>query len=103
VALTYAGQVSASSPSAPPPTHGSAPRRRVRRPRLVPFLATGAILGFALGGLLSLLNQPAAGTLEAQRLRSFSEGSLVAYLGLLGAGVGLLLAGLAYLWADRRS
>lgn len=95
--------MSASTPGVPPPTHSQAPPRRSRQPRLVPFLATGAILGFALGGLLSLLNQPAVGTLEAQRLRSFSEGSLVAYLGLLGAGVGLLLAGLAYLWADRRS
>ena len=48
--------MSASTPGAPPPTHSQAPRRRSRQPRLVPFLATGAILGFALGGLLSLLN-----------------------------------------------
>ena len=95
--------MSASTPGAPPPTHSQAPRRRSRQPRLVPFLATGAILGFALGGLLSLLNQPAAGTPEAQRLRSFPEGPLLAYLGLLGAGVGLPLAGLAYLWAAPRT
>ncbi len=79
------------------------PVRRVRQPRLVPFLFTGAILGFAVGGAISLVNSPTPGTLEAQRLASFTAGSLVAYLGLFGAAVGLLLGAVAYLWADRRS
>lgn len=68
----------------------------------MPFLFTGAILGFAVGGAVSLVNNPAPGSLEAQRLSSFTAGSLVGYLGLFGAAIGLVLGALAYLWADRR-
>lgn len=106
--VAYAGRVRSPTPqpgqhSGPVPDPRPERRRLVRRPRLVPFLTTGAILGFAVGGLVALLNQPAAGTVEARRLQSFSDGSLVGLLGLFGAAIGLLLAAFAYLWADRRS
>ncbi len=63
-----------------------------RTPRLLPFLLTGAILGFAVGGFLGLRGVPAGG---------YSATSAMGYLGLLGALFGTLLGAIAYLIADR--
>ncbi len=59
----------------------------------MPFLATGVILGFAVGGIVSMVRSAAKG---------YSAGAQVGYLGLFGAMIGGLLAALAYVWADRR-
>ncbi len=63
-----------------------------RTPRLLPFLLTGAILGFAIGGFIGLQGGAAGG---------YSATSAMGYLGLLGALFGTLLGGIAYLIADR--
>ena len=76
-----------------------APRRR-RAPRLVPFLATGAILGYLLGLLLAA--RPLVGD-DAQRLQNYSFNSQAGYLGLFGAMIGALIAAVAYVLFDRRS
>ncbi len=75
------------------------PRRR-RAPRLVPFLATGAILGYLVGILLAA--RPLADA-EAQRLQNYSFNSQAGYLGLFGALIGLLLGAVVYVVIDRRS
>lgn len=65
-----------------------------RRPDLVRFLMTGAILGFAVGGLIAVLGPDAANRSPLQE---------VILLGLVGVLFFGLLAAVAYLVADRRS
>ena len=65
-----------------------------RRPDLVRFLATGAVIGAVLGGLLGWLGPDAAGRTQVQ------EVVLLAAVGAIFVG---LLAAVAYLVADRSS
>ncbi len=70
----------------------------------MPFLLTGAILGFALGGGWALIPQQLEqGTLAAQRMAQLSDGAVVGYLGLFGAAIGTLLGAIGYVLVDRRS
>lgn len=79
------------------------PARPARRePRLVPFLVSGAVLGFVAGWALAVLRDDAAPAF-GQRTAGISVQSTITYLGLFGAFVGTLLAALLYLLADRRS
>jgi hypothetical protein len=68
----------------------NAPRRA---PNFTRFLATGAILGFIVGSAVAFFGRQAPG---------YGEGAAVAYLGLLGAGLGAMLAGVVAVLLDRR-
>lgn len=65
-------------------------RRRVRFSR---FLGTGALLGFLVGAFFAITgpDTPRAGT-----------GASVAFLGLVGLLLGLLISGLVAVLIDRR-
>jgi hypothetical protein len=67
--------------------------RRRRDPSFTAFLVTGALLGFAAGAAASLRGGAAGG---------YTEGSALAYLGVVGAGLGALLAGVVAVLLDRR-
>lgn len=67
--------------------------RRRRDPNFVSFLVTGAVLGFVAGAALSLRGGAAA---------RYSEGSALGYLGVLGACMGALAAGVVAVLLDRR-
>lgn len=73
-----------------------------RRPRFLPIILTGAVLGFAIGSGAALF-----GWFEPDAARPtvgpYSDTSAVGYLGLLGAGLFALLAALVALGLDRRS
>ncbi|HNV13737.1 MAG TPA: hypothetical protein PKI27_03365 [Dermatophilaceae bacterium] len=84
-----------TSPGTPPPS-----QRRRRAPRLVPFIATGAILGYVVGLLLAA--RPVAAE-AAQRLQNYSFNSQAGYLGLFGALMGALLGAVVFVVLDRRS
>ena len=64
-----------------------------RSPNFMRFLATGAILGFVAGSAVAFFGQQAPG---------YGEGAAVAYLGLLGAALGAMLAGVVAVLLDRR-
>ncbi len=72
-----------------------------RSVKYVPFLLTGAVVGFVLGGLVGRfgLVSPGAGDTVAA---AYSAGSAVAYLGALGALVGALVGAVVALTLDRR-
>jgi len=88
-----------STPSQPQRKPQPAIRRR-RSPRLIPFLATGAILGYVIGLLLAA--RPLDGA-DALKLANYSFSSQAGYLGLFGAMIGALVAAVAYVLLDRRS
>lgn len=85
--VAYPGQVSENRPE--PAQERQA--RLVRGPRMVPFLATGALIG-ALGGLLITMLGTESATGTAQQLVL-----LTGVLGLLGG----LLGGVVYLVVER--
>jgi H+/Cl- antiporter ClcA len=66
----------------------------------VPFIATGAILGYVVGLLLAA--RPVADE-AAQRLQNYSFNSQAGYLGLFGALMGALLGAVVFVVLDRRS
>jgi hypothetical protein len=70
------------------------PATRHRPPRFSAFLSTGAVLGLLVGFLLSAL-APADARYDAAATWGF--------LGLVCAGLGLLLAGVVAVLIDRRS
>ncbi|MCK0110603.1 hypothetical protein MWU75_00390 [Ornithinimicrobium sp. F0845] len=72
------------------------PQRRpvYRRPRLVPFLVTGALVGLVVGVLLAVTGPDAPNASPAQE---------VIAIGLPGALLGGLLGGIVYLLAERFS
>lgn len=82
-----------------PPGSPSPPTRRRRTPRLVPFIATGTILGYVVGVLLAA--RPLAGD-AAQRLATYSFSSQAGYLGLFGALMGALAGAVVFVLLDRR-
>mgnify|MGYP001025859538 FL=1 len=65
-----------------------------RSPRLVPFLLAGAVLGFAVGGLLAV---------TGDRVPGYSVTSVLGYFGTIGVLLGTLLGAIAYVVADRRA
>ncbi|MBK8470465.1 MAG: hypothetical protein IPL45_12030 [Actinomycetales bacterium] len=77
-------------------------KARRRAPRLVPFLITGAVLGFIAGALLALRQTDGIDAL-AQRASMYAQSTQVSYLGAFGALIGGLLAGVVYVLLDRRS
>ena len=87
-------------------THLVPVRRSVK---YVPFLATGAIIGFVLGSLYGRfgpdgrpLQGSAAGTVGEMVGGGYSALTGIAYLGALGALVGLLVAAIVAIALDRR-
>ncbi|MGL5865437.1 MAG: hypothetical protein ACRCYX_06115 [Dermatophilaceae bacterium] len=73
-----------------------------RRPRFVPIILTGAVLGFALGSGVGAFDWFAPEVVSSAQ-GEYSGTSAVGYLGFLGAGVFALLAGLVALALDRRA
>lgn len=65
-----------------------------RRPHLVRFLVVGGLVGYVLGSLLGLLGPDAPDSSPLQE---------VVLLGTIGLLLGVLLAAVLYLLADRRS
>lgn len=99
--------MSASSESAPSGDRGRRPFEvtyrwtvpSVRRPRFLPFLVTGGVLGFLVGAWLAGRPDEAA----LRTVGSYSPTAAVGYLGFLCAGLGALLAaGVALLLEKRR-
>ncbi|MBR7744699.1 hypothetical protein KC207_15485 [Phycicoccus sp. BSK3Z-2] len=76
-----------------------------RRPRFLPFIVTGAVIGFLVGALLASggwFAEPEPSTLQG----TYGPSAAVGYLGLIGAGLFALLAALVALavdWWSRRS
>jgi len=68
-------------------------RTRRRTPDFKRWLGTGALLGFFVGFLVSMLTD---------RAQSYSAGSEVGYLGVMFAFLGALVAGLVAVLIDRR-
>jgi hypothetical protein len=71
-------------------TRVTAPRRS---PKFTSFLLTGAILGFIAGSARAYYGDPAPG---------YGQGAAVAYVGIFGAAIGALLAGVLAVLLDRR-
>jgi hypothetical protein len=67
------------------------PPRRVRRPRYLPFLVTGAVVGLVVALVVVLT---AGRDVENTR-------KLAAYLGVLLAGLGTLAGGGLAVWLER--
>lgn len=76
----------------------STPRRS---PNFLRFILTGAVIGFALGGLVSLTHV-FEGSSELVTTYTYSETQAVMYLGLLGALLFGLLAAVVAVLLDRR-
>ena len=68
----------------------SSPRRS---PNFLRYIVTGAILGFIAGSAAAFFGEPTP---------SYGEGAAVAYLGLFGAAIGAMLAGVVAVLVDRR-
>ena len=77
-ALAYAGRVRPAPP---------------RTPNYLRFIVTGAILGFVVGAVFSLVGEGAP---------DYSSGSQIAFFGVMFAGIGALLAGLLAVLLERR-
>ena len=76
-------------------TRDGVPVARVRRaPRVMPFLATGALLGALLGLVISL---------DGGDGGNYTASSATGYLVVLCGALGTLLGGVAFVLADRRA
>ena len=77
---------------------------RARRPRFLPFILTGAVIGFAVGGFLAVSGR-FENTDSVLAQQSYDPSAAVGYLGLLGAGLFGLLGALVALavesWSRR--
>lgn len=69
----------------------TAPRRS---PNFLRFILSGAVIGFAVGGLVGATGDPAPG---------YGVGTAVAYLGVGGAALGAMLAAVLAVLLDRRA
>lgn len=73
-----------------------------RRPRFLPFILTGAVIGFALGAAVAdfgWLEDPDSVLAQYQ----YSATSAIGYLGLLGAALFALVAAVLALLVERSS
>lgn len=87
--ITYSGPVAIQQrPRTQRPAAG-----RPRSPDFKRFIITGVILGFIVGGALSVIGDEAPG---------YGAGSQIGYLGVMGAFLGALVAALAAVLLDRR-
>jgi hypothetical protein len=68
----------------------NAPRRS---PKFTRFIASGAVVGFVVGAVVALMGDPAPG---------YAEGSALFYIGVFGAAIGAVLAGVLAVLLDRR-
>lgn len=75
------------------PGYGCRVTRTHRYPNFVAFIATGAVLGFAIGSGLALFGD---------QVRGYSRGTTVAFIGLFGACVLALVAAVVAVLLDRR-
>lgn len=66
---------------------------RRRAPNFKRFLITGVVLGFLAGAVVAVVGAPAA---------AYESGTQLGYFGVIGAGLGALLAALAAVLLDRR-
>ena len=64
-----------------------------RTPNYLRFIVTGAILGFVVGAVFSLVGEGAP---------DYSSGAQIAFFGVMFAGIGALLAGLLAVLLERR-
>jgi hypothetical protein len=64
-----------------------------RTPNYLRFIVTGAIVGFVLGAVFSLVGESAP---------DYSSGSQIAFFGVMFGGIGALLAGLLAVLLERR-
>lgn len=70
------------------------PLARVRRaPKVWPFLVTGFVLGAIVGLVLSMRGEGG----------NYEPASASGYMAVLFGGIGLLLGGVVFVFADRRS
>ncbi len=69
------------------------PRKVHRRPNFTAFLITGGLVGLVIGFLLSL-RQPDP---------RYDASAALGFLGLIGAGLGVLTGGVIAVLLDRRS
>ena len=67
-------------------------RERRRSPNFKRFIITGALLGFLVGFITAVFGDPAP---------SYMAGSQLGYLGVMGAALGALVAGLVGVLVDR--
>jgi hypothetical protein len=73
----------------------SQPPQKVRRtPNFIPFLLTGGLLGFLAGFFLSVFGPGDP---------SYDGSAALGFLGLIGAGLGVLAGGLIAVLLDRRA
>ncbi len=73
-----------------------------RRPRFLPFILTGAVIGFVLGAAVADFGW-FEDTDSALVQGSYTPTAAIGYLGLLGASLCALLAALLALFVDGRS
>ena len=72
-----------------------------RHPRFLPFILTGAVLGFAVGSALALLGWFADP--DPTVASNYAPSAGVGYLGVIGALLFGLLAALVAVLVDRRA
>ncbi len=65
-----------------------------RTPNFKRFLVTGVVLGFFVGAAVAVVGDPAP---------SYAASSQLGYLGVMGAALGALLAGVVAVLLDRRT
>jgi H+/Cl- antiporter ClcA len=70
------------------------PRKVRRAPNIVPFLVTGALLGFLVGVAIALIGPDNP---------DYSTMTLVGLFGVMFAALGLLVAGVVLVVVDKRS
>lgn len=72
-----------------------------RRPRFLPFILTGAVLGFAVGAALAMFGWFADPSPTVAS--NYAPGAGVGYLGVIGALLFGLLAAVVAVLVDRRA
>ncbi|WP_377639999.1 hypothetical protein [Oryzobacter terrae] len=70
-----------------------------RRPRFLPFILTGAVIGFVVGAFLASRPDEVAN----RTVGTYPASSAIGYLGFLCAGIAALLAAVVAILIDRRS